>query len=60
VKTKAPEPLTVVQKRRKQAVQESVAYARSVESNPEMQKILKRERKQGQSMTREEFRKKYL
>jgi len=54
------ERLTTDQKKLKKALQESYDYARGVEENPEMQAILKRERTPGQSLTREEFRRKYL
>ncbi len=57
---KTAEHLTAEQKQRKKALQESHAYARAVEKNPEMQKILRRKRTPGPSMTHEEFRRKYL
>lgn len=54
------EELTASQKKRKKALADSYEYARGIENNPEMRKRLKRKRVQGQSMTREDFRRKYL
>jgi hypothetical protein len=52
--------LTDNQKKRKKALEDSYEYARAVGDSPEMRKILKRDRTPGQTMTREEFRRKYL
>lgn len=57
---KTAEHLTAQQNQRKKALQDSHEYAREVEKDFEMQKILRRKRTPGQSMTREEFRRKYL
>jgi len=57
---KTAEHLTAEQKRRKKALRDSHEYAREVEKNPEMQKLLKRKRIPGRTMSRDEFRQKYL
>jgi len=54
------EHLTAPQRKRQKALHDSYEYAREVEKNREMQKLLHRKRTPGQSMTREEFRRKYL
>jgi len=57
---KTDEKLTAPQRKRERALHDSFEYARAVERSHEMQEVLKRKRVPGRSLSREEFRNKYL